>query len=285
MIGWLALLAVQGAWAAAGCEAPTTMADLQAPLADGESGVVELEEDAVTLAITRLDTRLHCLSEPLAPVDVAAVHRLYAYGAFVQGDIPGARAAFGAARGADPSWVITERLAPPGTPLRELFNTASLDVATEAVRVPSGTSLLVDGVRTLERPLDRPAVLQLISAEGHVLESAWLTEDEPMPDWSRYAVVVPPTPVAGAPVRGARERSTVEHGSPAPWWIAGGAAILAGAGVYAWALGDHAHYENMDNGLDEAGLSSLRGRANTKVAVSCGLGAVGLGLGVVAIRW
>lgn len=272
MIVLVALLALPFG-RAADCT-PSTLVDLRGPLADGEAGVVELEEDAVHAAVARLDAGLRCLTEPLAPVDVAAVHRLHAYGSFVRGDAADARATFGAARGADPAWVIPERLAPPGTPLRELFNTASLDVATESVAIPMGTSLLIDGVRTAERPLERPAVMQLLSSSGRVLESVWLTEDQPMPDWSRHAEVV----VASHVGPGA-------HRSPAVWWIAGGAAILAGAGVYSWAVIDHGTYVNLDNGLDEAGLSALRTRANTKVAISGGLGVVGIGLGIVAIRW
>lgn len=275
MIALVALLTLHPS-RAADCT-PATLADLRAPLADGEAGVVDLEEDAVSAAVARLDAGLRCITEPLAPVDVAAVHRLHAYGAFVQGDAADARATFGAARGADPAWVIPERVAPPGTPLRELFNTASLDVATESVPIPPGTSLRVDGVRTTERPLERPAVMQLLSSSGRVLESVWLTEDQPMPDWSRHAEVV-----AGPSVRHAAPSA---HRSPAAWWIAGGVAILAGAGVYSWAVIDHGTYVDIDNGLDEAGLSSLRARANTKVAVSGGLGVVGIGLGIVAIRW
>lgn len=275
MIALVALLALPGV-GAADCT-PTVPADLRGPLADGESGVVELEEDAVSDAVARLDAGLRCLTEPLAPVDVAAAHRLHAYGAFVRGDAGDARAAFGAARGADPAWVIPERLAPPGTPLRDLFNTASLDVATESVAIPPGTSLWIDGVRTTERPLERPAVMQLLSSAGRVMESVWLTEDQPMPDWSRHAEVL-----AGLSVG---QPAPVAHRNPAPWWIAGGAAILAGAGVYSWAVIDHGTYVDLDNGLDEAGLSSLRARANTKVATSGGLGVVGIGLGIVAIRW
>ena len=61
--------------------------------------------------------------------------------------------------------------------------------------------------------------------------------------------------------------------------------MLAGAGVYGWAVADHATYVDADNGLDETGLSSLRAGTNTKVVISGGLGIVGIGLGVVAIRW
>ncbi len=263
---------------AADCAAPTRPADLQAALLDGEGAVVDLEEEAVGAAIATLDAKLRCLDQVLLPTDVAAIHRLHAYGAFVGAEIRSARAAFGAARAADLAWAIGDRLAPPGTPLRELFNTASLDVNTEAVTVPSGTSLYVDGVKTAERPLDRPAVLQLVSQDGTVRDSQWLTEDQALPDWSAYATAA----AAAVTVPTAPERA---ERSGLPWWIAGGAALVAGAGVYAWAASDHAAYVDLESGMTEAELATLRGQANTKVAVSGGLGVVGIGLAVVALRW
>lgn len=271
----------------------TTVADLKDPLLDGEEGVIELEEDAVRAAATRVDAKVRCLGEVLTPADTAAVHRLHAYSSFVVGDTSGARQAFGAARAADPAWGITDRLAPPGTPLRELFNTASLDVTTETVKVPTGTVLYIDGVRTSDRPLDRPAVLQLVAASAlsqqatpAVLDSTWLIEDDPLPDWSRFAtsaVGSTATPAKGPPER--RDRAGQEGRSALPWWIGAGAAVVAGAGVYSWAVVDHGRYVDTTTGLDQAELAALQRTANTKVAVSGGLGAVGIGLAVVAFRW
>ncbi len=261
---------------------PTTAADLQAPVTDGESGVIQLEEDPVRTAVTKADETLRCLTELLAPADVAAIHRLHAYGAFVAGDTAATRRAFGAARAADPAWIITDRLAPPGTPLRNLFNTSSLDVATETVKLPTGTLLYVDGIKSSERPQDRPALLQLTSLSGRVLATVWLTEDQPLPDWSAFASAVPVAIVAlpkPPPSRVQKERNAL------PWWISAGGAVLAGGGVYAWALADHAHYVDTTTGMDEAQLAALRQSANTKVVISGGLGAVGIGLGVVALRW
>jgi hypothetical protein len=263
------------------CE-PVHVSDLGAIVRDGEASVAELDVDGVSGAVARLDAALPCVVDRLEPTDVAAVHRLRAFGYFVGGQIPQAREAFGAARGADPVWVLDDRLAPPGTQLREVFNTASLDVATEAVALPASTALYVDGVRTAERSIDRPALLQLVSAEGRVLDSVWLTDDQPVPDWSRFAAAVAPSEalVAARPVSSrAGSRSAVG------WWIGGGVAVAAAAGMYGWALVDHSAYVDLDSGMNESELSALRSRTNTKVLASGGLGVLGLGLGVVAIRW
>ncbi|MSP55306.1 MAG: hypothetical protein EXR69_06855 [Myxococcales bacterium] len=269
----------------------TTVADLKDPLLDGEEGVIQLEEDAIRAAATVVDARVRCLGQVLAPVDIAAVHRLHAYAAFVVGDASNARRAFGAARAADPAWGITDRLAPPGTPLRDLFSIASLDVTTETVKVPTGTVLYIDGVRTADRPLDRPAVLQLAAATASgqagapraVLDSFWATADQPLPDWSRFASEAVSSG-AGAS-KAARARSPAEGRSPLPWWVGAGAAVVAGASVYGWAVADHSRYVDTGTALDEAALDALQRTANTKVMVSGGLGAVGIGLAVVAFRW
>jgi hypothetical protein len=265
------LLPVAGA-----CE-PLHVSDLGTIVRDGEAGVAELDVDGVANAVARIQAALPCVVDRLEPADVAAVHRLRAFGYFVAGDIFTARETFGAARGADPVWVLDDRLAPPGTQLREVFNTASLDVATEVVALPSSTALYVDGVRTAERSIDRPALLQLVSAEGRVLDSVWLTDDQPLPDWSRFAAAVVPQAGLGQAQAGSR--------SAVAWWVSGGVAIAAAAGMYGWALADHAEYVDLGNGMNERELSALRSRTNTKVLASGGLGVIGLGLGVVAIRW
>jgi hypothetical protein len=270
---------------AAACE-PVHASDLGAIARDGEAGVADLDVDGVASAVARLDAALPCVVDRLEPTDVAAVHRLRAFGYFVAGDIPTAREAFGAARGADPAWVLDDRLAPPGTQLREVFNTASLDVATEAVPLPSSTALYVDGIRTAERSIDRPALLQLVSAEGRVLDSVWLPDDQPIPDWSRFAAAVVPQTALGPARDGAQARATTAGSRSAlGWWIGGGVAVAAAAGMYGWALVDHSAYVDLDSGLNESELSALRSRTNTKVLASGGLGVIGLGLGVVAIRW
>lgn len=270
-LGWVLWLA-----AAHACE-PLHTADLARVLAEGEAGVADLDEHAVVGAVTHLGAVLPCLVDPLEPVDIAGVHRLEGYGAFVAGDKSAARRAFGAARAADPTWGLTDRLAPPGTELRDLFNASSLDVATEAVSLPPGTALYVDGVRTAERPIDRPAVLQLRTLDGRVLDTVWRTDADPMPDWSRFAtaVVLPPPP---------RPKPTADHRA-LPWWVGSGVAVLAAGGVYGWAVVDHDRYVDPATGLDEAGLAALRARANTKVMASAGIGAAGVALGVVALVW
>ena len=73
----LALTLLVGLSAAAPCSSATA-ADLQAPLLDGESGVIQLEEDAVQGALTRVDAQVRCLSVVLSPTEVAAVHRMHA---------------------------------------------------------------------------------------------------------------------------------------------------------------------------------------------------------------
>lgn len=266
---------------AGACE-PVHLADLGAIVRDGEASVADLDVDGVSGAVARLDAALPCMVDRLEPIDVAGVHRLRAFGYFVAGDVFMAREAFGAARGADPVWVLDDRLAPPGTQLREVFNTASLDVATEAVTLPSSTALYVDGIRTAERSIDRPALLQLVSAEGRVLDSVWLTDDQPLPDWSRFAAAV--APQAGL----LSSRSGASQAGPrsaVAWWVSGGVAVAAAAGLYGWALVDHSAYVDLESGMSESELSTLRSRTNAKVLASSGLGVIGLGLGVVAIRW
>jgi hypothetical protein len=264
------LLLLSQALAAPLC--PASGAEVDATVAEAEAAFGQLDEGALTRALSDAMVEVACLREPIPPVVAARLHRAQALRAFVLGKDGEARRALHAATVLDPSGDFPLSLIPADHPIRGLRVAPAGQPAQSSVPPASdGLTVYFDGSATLSRPADRPTVFQVADAGGSMLQGQYLTADTALPPYARG----PKT--ASATVQRPKPRLSV------PLAILGGAAVLAGGAAYAGAGVSHAAFEDPETRVSE--LEGLRDRTNTLVYASAGLVGVGVasGLGAVVV--
>jgi hypothetical protein len=142
-----------------------------------------MDTDAFFAAHRQAREAVGCLEVLLEPEDVAAYHGVSGLAAFLTEDDEGTLRAFSAALAADPGWSLPERVAPDGTVLVELQQQAAgLGPGPRSPLVNvDGFILMVDGEPSLERPAERPCVLQVVTEDWDVLWSGGLSPGEALP--------------------------------------------------------------------------------------------------------
>ncbi len=142
-----------------------------------------MDTDALFEAHRLAREAIGCMEQLLEPEDVASFHGVAGLAAFLTEDDAGTIAAFAAALAASPTWRLPERVAPEGSVLVELQEQAAtekLDGRSPLVDSP-GFFLMIDGEPSLERPKERPCVLQVADEDWTVLWSGALSPGEPLP--------------------------------------------------------------------------------------------------------
>jgi hypothetical protein len=143
------------------------------------------------------------------------------------------------------------------------------------------------------RPAERPAVVQVMGAEGGVLWTGLLDPAAALPVLGAGLLEagVPASddapPVAEVPVPA--ERDVAASGPARPLLVSGGLAALAAGGLYGLGLALDARYSDpAAEGIEtRADLDALRSRTNAVAATSVVLGVAAGGLIVAsfAVRW
>ena len=135
------------------------------------------EEWANTLSV------LGCAGELLGLHTAAKVHEAAALASFAAADAEATRIAWASLLVSWPHYALSEDLAPTGHPLRALFDEAQrLPPGTPStVRIPIGSFLRLDGVRTEERFSQRAALVQVLTDLGEVLYSGYAWPHDALP--------------------------------------------------------------------------------------------------------
>ncbi|MEQ1565662.1 MAG: hypothetical protein ABMA64_08495 [Myxococcota bacterium] len=234
------------AWADCAFRADTS--DLARVLSAAEAAYVTLDPSEFERAMTELDYVVPCLDEPVSPADAAHLHRLRGIGRFVEGDAEGALAALAAARTLEPAYVFPAEVFPPEYELRRLYEALPAE-AGETARLPRarGGQLLLDGVVSQRRPVERPVVFQWVDEQGAVRGTSYLGPDLPVPSYpgvrrQRTALLLTGALTAGL--------AAASYGVA---WSAAGSLVPP------------------EPGWDDADLRSVQRRANTFTGVSLGL--------------
>lgn len=271
--------------AQAACPEPTRADAVLRSLSTAEVAFAAMNESEFAAAVNQARAALTCLAEPLAPPDAAQMHRVEAYSAFLAGDAERTRLHFAAALSREPSYSLARSLAPEGHPLRAAFEDARQAPPAQLapLAAPAEGSLLVDGARAADYPLNRPFILQLQAADGSITWTAQLAAGQALPDYPRGR-------------RGAQEPNgqvVVLQVQDRPWALVGGAALgaLTAGVLYRAAAGAEERF------LDPSGCTvdpepcyqeDLRAlRVNHGLVLgSAALGVTAVGLGVTAVvRW
>lgn len=257
----LFLGAVQ-AWA--GCEEPTTSADVDAALAVAERAFADLDVDGFVQATDEAFAVLPCVADPLPRHLIARWHRFMALRGAVDRDEQAIARSFRAARAIEPDWRFPESLVPVGNPLVARYEAADpmLDPNVEVVPPREG-ALRFDGVAGTQRPATRPVVLQHGADDGAILGTWYLDVATPMPDYQP----APPPPVLSAKAR---------RGFGVGAITAGTAAML----LYGGAMGARRAHQDPDAQPALSELDRQRQQANRLTVAAAGAGAVSLGLGL-----
>ncbi len=180
-------------WAlAAPCEEAASLADLEADLEAAERRLGDLDSDAFLDQTADLAPRVACLAEPLEPVRVAHLHRVFGLRAYLARQDADARAAFGAARAADPNYVFPFWLVPERHEIRELYAASEPELTRFPVLPAKNGLLLFDGEETNERPRFRPTLAQVLDDAGAVEATAWLRPTDVMPAYDEARPLLPP---------------------------------------------------------------------------------------------
>lgn len=180
----LALLLAPLASLAAPPPCTATVEDLHARIGEALEAGATMDTDALFAAQRGARQAVGCLRTLLEPEDAAAFHGVSGLAAYLTEDDAATVAAFRAALAADPTWHLPLALAPDGSPLARLQ--AEAMTGAESPRSPIGAApgffVVIDGEPTLERPADRPCVVQVADEGWNVLWSGALGPEDPLPE-------------------------------------------------------------------------------------------------------
>ena len=246
-------------------------------ISEGDGAFADLDEATFYSARARARNAIPCLKEPLDTAKVAAWHRLDALGHFLERDHGGTVRSFRSVLTVAPGYLLPESLAPEDHPLRIDFEAAQGlgSGPSEALPPPADGSLLIDGVNTLEVPLDRPYLFQRLDASGMVAQSTVVDSGQAAPIYE-----------AGR-VRGGSRTGTTAKASRGGFKVNGplmataGVAAIASGGLYMLARGASQNFWDPSTADEE--LAGLRSRTNLYQGLSLGAGLVAVGAGTGAV--
>lgn len=188
----LAALLLLSTTPAAHAACPATASDLSVAVNASEAAFSAMNLEAFEQARTDALEMLPCLEEQLPPANVASLHRMQAFAAFVAQDDPSAIARFRAALGLQAGYRLPSSIAPEGSPLQLLYGRANQaePSPTQPFHSPTDISLYVDGLLSTSAPTEIPYLLQVLAVDGAVSWSGYLEPGAPLPD----LVIAPPAP-------------------------------------------------------------------------------------------
>ena len=164
-------------------ECSATAAQIEAAAEAVRVAYLNANVEAVRAEWANTLTTLACAGELLGLHTAAKVHEAAALASFAAADADSARIAWASLLVSWPHYALSEDIAPTGHPLRTLFDEAqSLPPGTPStVRIPIGSFLRLDGVRTEERFSQRAALVQVLTDPGEVLYTGYAWPHDPLP--------------------------------------------------------------------------------------------------------
>ncbi|MCK6506750.1 hypothetical protein L6R53_25835 [Myxococcota bacterium] len=257
-----------GAWssaAAAQCVDSATTAALVVVLEDAEAAYGRLELEAFQSATDEAASMIPCLEAVVPRATAARYHRVQGLRAWLVRDEERAQQTFLAARLIERAYRFPVELVPEEHPTRQAYMAMALDqVVTEPVAVPEGASLVVDGRETGERPVNLPALLQLVDGEGALRWSVYADPGTALPPW--------PLDLVAEPQARDRWRAPLILGSVGAAVVSGTLVGLAGSAAQ--------RYADPATPVDQ--LDGLRARTNGLLVGASVAGGVAAGAAVGA---
>ncbi|MDP2311245.1 MAG: hypothetical protein Q8P18_34815 [Pseudomonadota bacterium] len=233
-----------------------TWAEL-APKLDGIDAAWGISTDTFRAGMTTVSAQLPCLTEAIPPEHAARIHRAKGLEAFVDRDLDRARAAFAAAKAADPAYSFPVTMVPMGNPVRTLYDASTTSGATVPLPPPAKGAVRLDGIVSRARTIDRATLFQL--ERQPAVETRWLAPGDPAPAY--------------------RQRG---QGFRLPLLLAGVAAAGAGTALYVVADGLGTNPPPIDS---QADLDALGAQNHGLLFGAGGLGMAAAGCLTTAFVW
>ncbi len=271
--------------AAAACPRGFSSREMSQQISSGDAAFADMNDAAFLRAHQNLLAILPCVQEAISVNQAAAFHRLDALGGFMSGDQAAAAASFRALRAVVPGYKLPDALAPPGHPLRILFDVAGGSGATPGTPLtpPRYGWIHIDGQPANTAPVDRPYLFQRFDGAGMVQQTVRVSAGMAPPAYetqasSRWAPEPPPETVVGVRPIAAPEPETPQISRRA-LAVAGGLG-LAGAGFYAAAAISHGAFWDT---TQPAAVVPLRRTTNVSQGLSIGFSVAAIGVGAGAL--
>lgn len=268
----LGLTPMHRGWAAC----PVQPDELERALVAAEALAQDLSAGPFHEAAAVTEADVACLATAIPAADVPRYLRVLGLRAYMDHDNVRAAQAFAAARALEPSQAFLRDVLPEDNPFWTTYR--ALDVADGTyVDLPAATlgSVLLDGSPSGRRPAAWPTLFQYIGEDGIVRTTVLLWPGDALPNYP-HAEPVDPTVVQKGKLPPHASRTAL---------ASGGVAGLIAGGLYVAATLSRQDYEGASSTND---VEQLHDRTNGLVIGSIGVGAIGLGLGVVAVasgRW
>lgn len=279
------LLLSAAAWAACP-DGPTSSAALVDSLERATVAYAGMDADAFAAEHAAAEAALECLGEVVLPSDAAALHRSLALLRFSEGQEAATVRAFQASLRIQPEFRLPSAVAPAGGPVAELYALAGTQAAprVEALDEPDEGTVYLDGVRTLDKLVGLPTVVQVLQTDGAVFWTDVVFREEELPDWFHHTPEPAPAPepepepiaVPVAPEPEPLPDPPIRQRSSTPWWVGAAVTGAAAGGLYAASAVTR-------TGYDDTPTASGRQLTNALYLGSVGTGAVAIGLGTVAL--
>lgn len=271
------MLYLLSALAEAAC--PSTSEDVVLSIEKAEGAFRDLDVVLFRRETDGLTLEVGCLHEHLPREVIARIHRVEGLRAFVDGDTDRAVGAFASARVIEPSYRFPETLVPVDHPVQGQYLAGDPGLVPRVALLPPAEGRLeIDGRVEPGLPEDRPAVVQWIRDDGSVPESVY--------HWPGGPVFAYPGAPIGAPGDAPPLLMTSSRRTSRTIAVVAGAVLATAGGLYTGAAISRGQYFADDATTGD--LDPLRAQTNSLFWGAVGVGAVGLGLGgvaVVAHRW
>ncbi len=257
------------------CERAIPSQELVAEVWGAEAAYSDLDVEGFENALHNVAVGIPCASGTVELGQAAAIHRLEGLRQFTHDNASQAIRSFQSAQMLDPGYTPSDAVLPPGSSLADLWNRARYQsaVAWVAVELPPDLTLVVDGIRSRQRPAALPSIVQVTSPSGMVLWSRYVPPGGVLPELSRFTTTsleleAELTPPALALYHEEGRRRKNRRRRDALWGIGG---LLMGASGIAFAANTEAFYEYNQPYWSEERLERLRLGANVAAGTSTGL--------------
>lgn len=269
---WLAVASLS--WS---CDEPADSTQLTAAVNEAEGAFTGLDIAAFKEATDRIQTLLPCMVDPIPSNVAAEVHRFLGIRAVGDRDEVQAEQMFAAARMIEPEYEFPVGLIPEGNPVRDAYSRLSLDQPLwQYVPPPAdGGYFHFDGQVAGMRSRAWHALAQRFDGTGRVVDTQYLAPSDPLP---QYAVLVDNPDLDSL-------EGDLAKPTPTALVLAIVATGLTTGVLYGAAGLTEARFKNPNTPDDQ--LDPLARRTNALVIAS-GVGSaatVGLGVGLIAVRW
>jgi formylglycine-generating enzyme required for sulfatase activity len=165
-------------------QCPSTSRELLAHTHATTVALESLDNTALYRATALAREALTCLSEPIRPDAAIAYHQAMALFAFVDTNSAASVSAFQAIL-----WIDPEHRLPPAFLEQPALASAWAEARSRPgsgaapMSLPQGVRAFIDGREQATIPTDRPAVLQLMDAEGEMIWSEWVAPGGDLDAW------------------------------------------------------------------------------------------------------